>query len=67
MDEIESVKLLRYQPGDIVVLRSPRRLSFEAIERLRRDWQAASVGITLADIKVIVLEEGMDVDIIREE
>lgn len=64
MDElsfIEKFGVLKIEPGDIVVLKHPHRLSFEAHERLRKVFK------DLVNAKVIILEDGMDIGVLKEK
>ena len=62
-DVIEGVATLTLKPGDILVLRHPRILSVEAMHRLATDVQRHLP----ADVKVLVLEDGMTVARITRE
>ncbi len=66
---IEAVKVIRVQLGDIIVLRYPGVLSQEAMERLRRTF-VDNILEPLSfknKVKVAILEEGMDIEIMRKE
>jgi hypothetical protein len=63
LDAIPSVELLRPQPGDIVVLLHPGRLPPVAIENLHKSIKP----LLPAGVRAIVLEEGMDIKLLRPE
>ena len=54
-DVIAGVQTLRFQPGDVVALLCPYRLSGEHRERLAEQLR----GAITQDVKIIILEEGM--------
>lgn len=58
----EAVKVLSLQEGDIVVLRTPGWLAGKALERAR-----ASMDALFPNNKSVLLEKGMDFEIVRSE
>jgi hypothetical protein len=58
---LKDMQILRAQPGDVVVLRHGGILSEAAIASLKRAFHS----LLPEYVKVAVLEEGMDIGIIR--
>lgn len=58
---LEEVRVVRLEPGDVIVLRVPNRLTDEEYGEIR-DQAATFFG----DHKVAVLEGGMALDVLRE-
>lgn len=54
------VHIKEVKPGDIVVLRTPRILSHDHKQAIAAAVQAAGLPV-----KVLVLEDGMEIDVIR--
>lgn len=61
--EIETIKRLRLNPGDIVVLKYPGTLSNDAYGRIIETAQEAISQAVGFEVKAILLEEGLDIDI----
>lgn len=59
---IEKIKTLKLESGDVIVLLSPRILSDKAYERLRYEF---GVELGIPKNKIIILEEGMDLKVIK--
>ena len=57
---LEHLSVLRLEPGDIIVLRSPRMLQLDAVKRLSAEAQAR-----FPDNKVLVLMDGVDIGVVR--
>lgn len=67
MDEIEFVKnmqVLEIKPGDLIVLRHPMRLSSHAHQQLT-DTLRKILDEQGFNNRIVVLEEGMEIGIIR--
>jgi hypothetical protein len=62
MLEIQAIKRLRLRPGDIIVLKTQKVLSHNAFENIR-----SVVADNFPGHKVLVLEEGMDIEVISKE
>ena len=60
---LESREVRSLRPGDYIVLRHPRVLRPEAIERLKMLRET----LGLPEGRVIVLEEGMEMSVVRPE
>ncbi len=58
--QIEDVKKLQLEPGDILVIRIPRQYAAPALERLRQ-----RVCELIPDHKVLVLGSEVDLEILR--
>lgn len=63
-EQLPEVRLLRPQPGDVIVVHVNERVSSQVGHRLAEQVQAA-VGIP--DISVLVLGPGMDLDVVRRD
>lgn len=59
---VEAVKILRLEPGDTIVLRVPFPMRGESLRNLSAIWAKQFVGH-----KTVVLDSGMDVEIVREQ
>jgi hypothetical protein len=59
---LEEARILRLEPGDVIVLRTPLRLSFEQIAELEEQ-----VTDRFPSHKAIVLAGGMELTIARPE
>jgi hypothetical protein len=57
--------VLSTKPGDMLVLQTDRKLSFEQCERVKKAFEMAFTGTP--KIPIIVLEEGLKLGIIRPE
>lgn len=51
--------------AQLVILKSPRRMSREQCEQLRALWIDACTGTDLQRVKAIVLSDGLSVEIVR--
>ena len=58
-----TVSLLSVQPGDVVVLKTPMRLTLEAAKRMTGIAERA-LGPA---VKVMLLEGDMDIEVLRRE
>ena len=65
---IEAVKIIRPKKGDAIVLKYPGRLSLEALENLKETFKKGALAkLGLLDTPIIILEEGLDIEILRKE
>jgi hypothetical protein len=55
---------LPVQPGDVLVLRYPRKLEREELERLRVTAQRSFQDVLGIAVKILVLEEGADLSVL---
>lgn len=60
---LEHMTVVNVRPGDVVVLRAPHRLTREEHDRVRETAEQCFPD----DMRVIVVEGGMDVGVIRGE
>jgi hypothetical protein len=49
----------------LIVLRLPEYVSIDAVERLNRAWTDAMVGTPLEGVRTVVLQAGIDIEILR--
>lgn len=63
LEAIESAVLLRPQPGDIVIVRHPGRISSEAVRHISK----ALLGVLPPGCRIVILEDGMDIKLLRPE
>ena len=61
IDFIKSMKVLKLEPGDIIVLKSDQVLSMEMIKLLKDH-----VG-KITETKVLILEPGLDIGVLRKK
>lgn len=61
LPELQAAEVLRLQPGDIVVLRFPRRVPHEMVTRIREDWRK----LTKSEHALVVLDEGATLSVLR--
>lgn len=59
--ELKEVDILRLQPGDMLVIRAPMRLSDYAKKRI-----GEAIRKEFPEHKVLVLEEGLSLEVLRE-
>lgn len=59
---VEEVRVVRLQPGDVIVLVTSKRLSLDAAEHMREHAQAFFDGH-----QVVVLEDGLTLEVLRED
>jgi hypothetical protein len=57
--DLQDIQRLRLEPGDVLVLRMPDRLTAAAVEHLANTMQDAIPGH-----KVIVLEKGAQLEVV---
>lgn len=63
IDQIElAIQSFRPESGDVLVFRTPGLLSHRTMENIR-----ASVARVLPGVKAMVLEEGMTLDVLRND
>jgi len=63
-DVFEKIKIYRPQDGDIILLKTPHELTCEQVKYLKEQWDSFWKG---SNIKVVVLEGGLDIGIARKE
>ena len=63
---LQSMQKLELKEGDIVVLRHPYKLSSDTITRLKTEIKE-HIRAGGFNVKVMVLEEGMDIGLLRKE
>lgn len=66
IDFIQSMQRLDVKDGDILVLRHSGYLSIPAHNTLRDAFQETIKGFGY-DVRILVLEEGMDVGVLRQD
>lgn len=59
---LKHLSVVRLEPGDTLVFRSPHALSWEKIRRFQE-----SVGPVFPNHLAIVLDQGMELSIVRKE
>lgn len=62
---LEEFKILRLEPGDVLVFMHPGRISQDGVERLRRDVRAVLAKAGAQDVPVMVIEEGSSLGVLR--
>ena len=66
MDEvISAVKLLKVKRGDALILQCTQRIHQEAYEHLKGVMKTMLDRLGKGDIPIIILEDGMDISILR--
>jgi len=60
------VKKTSLKDGDMLVLRYPGTIPLKYVDSLRRSFESAVENLR-PEVKCIVLEEGLDVEIYRKE
>lgn len=65
VDYFQSIQKLDIKDGDVIVLKCKQRLSPEAFKNLKEAYQTAMEGFRIKDIKVLILEEGIDIGVLR--
>jgi Rad3-related DNA helicase len=58
---LESVRVMRLQPGDTIVIKSAYRISQEVAEHLKRELETRYSGY-----RVLVLDQGIDIEVVRK-
>ena len=58
---IKEVRLLRPEPGDVIILMAPEQLAREQVEEIRDHAEAFFAGH-----QVVVLKNGMSLEIVRK-
>lgn len=58
--DLDRMNVVNIQPGDVIALMHPKRLSMKIQERLK-----ASMGKLFPDNKIVIIEEGMTMDVYR--
>ncbi len=65
IDFIKEMQVLRVQPGDVIILKSPVHYSEAAIKHTRESFEKAFPDLIAQGIKVILFEEGLDIGVLR--
>lgn len=65
-DMLKAIKVLRLQPGDILVLRSTKPLYDYVREQMSRDVSDALATCGHAGVGVMVLDSGYDLELLRK-
>jgi hypothetical protein len=55
------VKMAEIQPGDVLILRHEKQLSDDFYRHIKESFKSI-----LPDVKIAVLEDGMDIEILRQ-
>jgi len=58
----EEARVVRLQPGDVIVLSTSKRLTMEAVDVLRE-----RLGELFGDHRVAILEDGLSLEVLRKE
>ena len=66
IDFIQSLSKLEFKDGDIIVLKTPNRLSKDSREYLEKFIGSISKALPVK-VRMIILEDGMDIGILRPE
>lgn len=61
LPDFKEARIISLQPGDKIVLRYPGQLSRSGVENL------TNLAFKFFGVPVIVLEEGLDLDVLRTE
>lgn len=61
-EKLARVEVVNIQPGDVLVVRTERLLS-----RDQRETMCAQLASVFGDVKIAVLEDGMTLDVLRNE
>jgi hypothetical protein len=67
MIEIETLKRVRLRDNDIVVLKHRDKLSVYAIDCIAKSFKRLFSKLPQKNLQVVVLEEGMDVEVLGKE
>jgi len=65
--EIETLKRVRLRDNDIIVLKHPGRLPIAACRHIQKSMRETLSSLPQKNIKVIILEEGMDIDVLGKD
>jgi lipopolysaccharide export system protein LptA len=60
LELIQAMSVLTVEPGDVVVLKAPIRLTAEQADNIRRTAKAVIKGA-----EVLVLSDGLDIGVLR--
>ena len=58
------VQIVRVNSPQLFVLRHPRSIPAAAYQHIRDAWKKCTEGTDLADVKVVILEDGMTLEIV---
>ncbi len=67
VDYIKSIQKLDIREGDIIVLKTNDRLTQKIHDRIKSQWEDMKGSLNLDNINMIILEEGMDIGVLRKE
>ena len=67
LPEIETIKRIRLNPGDILVLKTSKVLSEEAYHYIKHSVQDVVSKEVGFDVQAIILEEGLDIEVLGPE
>jgi hypothetical protein len=60
--DFSAVRRLQLEPGDVLVLTTPLELTGEQRVEIARAWEASRL---LPGVRMVILERGMDVRVVR--
>jgi hypothetical protein len=63
---VAAAEVLKPQPGDTIVLKFKERLSAAEYARLRASWDEATKGTAAAEQRIIILDGGADIALLRK-
>ncbi len=63
---IESVKVMRLGPSDVVIFTTHSRITHETAGQLR-DQLSSAIGVSQDKVRVLILEGGCNIEVIRKE
>ena len=67
IDLVQEIKILKLEPGDIVVLKYPGVLKKEIAERIMAHVNEIINEIIKEKNRTMILEDGMDLDVLRKK
>jgi hypothetical protein len=56
---------LEIKDGDVIVLKCKQKITNEAAKHMRESYQKAMESFRIKDIKVLILEDGIDIGVLR--
>lgn len=60
IDFIENIKIFKLEPDDIIVLKTDQTLSMKMIKKLKERTEK------VITVKVLILDNGLDIEILRK-
>jgi len=66
IDCLQLMQKLEIKDGDVIVLKCKQKITNEAAKHMRESYQTAMEGFSIKDIKVLILEEGIDIGVITK-